>query len=128
MPGKKSGRKKVYVSSAFGGKSENIDLAFKYLAHASIQRGASTYASHVIYPKFCNDFIPEQRALGMEMGLDFLAECDEYWAYFPSDFTTWSNGMIVEREYAISLGMPIKLFYTDQNGEIYGPYDYTPDN
>ena len=112
----------VYISSAFGGKDENVKLAYKYMRHASVCMGASVYASHVLYPAFCNDFVPEERKLGMQMGLDFLEVCDEYWAYFPGAEQVWSKGMIEEREYAIQHGKPIKMFFHGDSDSTSGPY------
>ena len=62
-------------------------------------------APHVYFTQFLNDNKPNERSLGMDMGLALLDMCEELWA-FGIDHP--SEGMKAELEYAKANGITIR--------------------
>lgn len=62
-------------------------------------------APHVYCTQFLNDMNPDERAVGMEMGIALLDMCDELWAY---GMENPSEGMQREIEYATEHGITIR--------------------
>lgn len=63
--------RRVIVESPFAG---DIKLHLEYVRLACkdcVQRGEVPFASHMFFPQFLDDNVPEQRKLGIEMGYDF---------------------------------------------------------
>lgn len=96
--------KLVYVASPFAGNIEkNTDYA-KQACRIVMEQGHAFFAPHLLYPSILNDKAPEERKLGMEMGLTVLSRCDEMWAFGDQI----SAGMRVEMEKATELGIPVR--------------------
>lgn len=62
-------------------------------------------APHVYFTQFLNDNKPNERSLGMEMGLALLDMCEELWAF---GIDNPSEGMKAELEYAKAHGITIR--------------------
>lgn len=96
---------KVFICSAFRGNvEENIRKAKEYCRWAAVENGAIPIAPHLLFPQFLDDNDPEQRKLGIEMGLELLAECKRLF-YF-GDIVT--EGMSKEITRAYVLGIPVE--------------------
>ena len=67
--------------------------------------GCTPVAVHLMYPRFLDDCIPEERELGTRMGLRVLTACDELWLCGERV----SAGMQAEKEKAEKLGIPIRV-------------------
>ena len=60
---------------------------------------------HLYFTQFLNDHRPNERSLGMKMGLELLDMCEELWAF---GIDNPSEGMKAELEYAKANGIPIR--------------------
>lgn len=55
---------------------------------------------HLLFPQFLKDEDPEERKLGIKLGLEQLAMCDELWIFGEE----------------ISEGMSQEIFYAEEKG------------
>ncbi|TCL37223.1 hypothetical protein EV210_10690 [Anaerospora hongkongensis] len=96
----------VYVCSPLRGDIEtNIRRAYGYCRFV-IQQGALPLAPHAIFTAFLDDTIPEERQLGMSLGIELLKRSDELWV-FGKRIT---EGMRAEIEVAIERNIPVQYF------------------
>jgi len=108
--------KKIYVVSPYAGDVEkNVANALGYCKYV-MGFGYMPLASHLYFTQMTDDNIPEERTLGLNMGLDLLAMCDEAWVFYDNYI---SSGMAGEIAKSKELGIPIKYFLTKE-GEIVG--------
>jgi len=106
---------RIYVCSPFAGDTQgNIEKARRYCTFA-VRRGYIPYASHLFFPQFMPDDDPEQRKLGLFMGLVYLDGCRECWVFGD----TISSGMSAEIERARKRGIVLRYF-TEQCEEVSG--------
>lgn len=102
LPYKPNEGRMVYVASAMRGDIEgNLKKAAAY-CHAAAEAGAVPIAPHLYFSGYLDDRIPEERIVGMEMGLHILKRCDELWV-----FGEPTEGMREEIKLAKSLNIPI---------------------
>jgi len=95
--------KKIYICSPLAGDvAGNIERARGY-CRAAADSGVLPLAPHIYCIQFLDDAIPDERELGMEMGLELLGLCDEVWVHG----STISTGMAWEIALAGELGIPI---------------------
>lgn len=81
----------VVLESPYAGEVE-ANLAYaRRAAFDCAQRGEATQASHLYYTQFLNDAVPEQRRLGISLGLAWVRVAD--YSVFYTD-RGWSNGML----------------------------------
>jgi len=100
-------KKLVYVCSPLRGDIEgNIKRANEYCKSAC-EEGVVALAPHTIFTQFLNDLVPEERTMGLNLGLDLLKRCDELWVYGERI----SEGMHGEIKLATEMGM--KILYKD---------------
>ena len=96
--------KLIYVASPYAGDIEkNVKFA-KDAGRFVMSSGHAFFAPHLLYPAILDDDVPEERALGMEMGTAVLRKCDELWAFGERV----SPGMEAEIAEATRLGIPVK--------------------
>ncbi len=96
----------IYICSPLrGGIKRNIKRAIGY-SRFVYSKGGVPLAPHVIFTTFLDDEIPEERAAGMEMGLELLRVCDELWVFGERI----SEGMAGEIKRTKSLGLTVKRF------------------
>ena len=108
---KKVSSMKVFICSPFSGDTEvNICNARMYARKVALL-GHLPFAPHLLFPQFLDDGIPEERQLGLRLGLLQMAECDELWVFGHEI----SAGMSVEIEKAKKTGIPIRLFDKQAN-------------
>ncbi len=73
--------KKVFVCSPYSGDIEgNTARAIKY-CQAEIAAGNIPFAPHLIFPRMLDENKPEDRELGIRMGLEMMRCCDELHVY-----------------------------------------------
>lgn len=95
--------KLVYIASPLRGDYEkNIRQASEYCKKAC-SLGVLAFAPHLYFTQFYNDTIPEEREIGLDMGLAMLEKCEELWVMG----TYVSQGMRGEITHAQNLGIPI---------------------
>ena len=100
-------KKLVYICSPLRGDVlTNLANAAKYCREVVEQwPDVIPIAPHIYFTQFLNDHIPNERSLGMEMGLALLDMCDELWAY---GIDNPSEGMRAELDYATEHGIEIR--------------------
>lgn len=87
-------------------KASNIALAKK--AGKKIAKDcAIPIIPHLYFTQLLDDETPEEREIGMELGLDMLSISDELWVV-TDDLI--SDGMMAEIEVAAILDIPIRMF------------------
>ena len=89
---------------------KNVTAARKYSRFA-VDSGFIPIAPHLLFPQFLNDNDPEQRILGITLGVEQMKVCDEIWIFGGRI----SNGMAFELEQAKELGIPARLYDDDGN-------------
>jgi len=93
----------VYVESPFAGDLSRNASYLRFVIRDSIKRGEAPFASHGFYTQFLDDKIPEQRALGIELGECFRLKCSL--TAFYVDFG-WSKGMLEGLRTCQQKGLP----------------------
>ena len=69
----------VYIASPLSGDVErNLEFARKACRYA-IEQDVAPFAPHLLYTQMLDDSSPAERQLGVEMGNQMLALCDELW-------------------------------------------------
>jgi hypothetical protein len=87
--------KLVIIESPYAGEIErNVAYARAALYHSALC-GEAPLASHLLYPQILDDGQPDERALGIAMGLAWRRRCD--YAVFYTDLG-WSPGMKAAKE------------------------------
>ena len=81
---------------------QNLELANLACRYA-VQHGCNPMAPHLLIPGFLDDTDPEEREIGIQLGLDWLMDCDELWVIGERV----SDGMRQEIDAARELGIPV---------------------
>lgn len=98
--------KRVVLESPFAGeRTLNIAYAFDCMLDCH-KRGETPLASHLLYPQYLNDDLPEQRKLGIDAGLAWLPVCDLQAFYTDRG---WSLGMIDALRRGRLIGKPFAI-------------------
>lgn len=94
----------VYIASPYAGDTEsNIEFA-KAACRLAMEEGNIPVAAHLLYPQMLDDTVPEQRELGIRMGLKLLGACSELWLCG----SRISSGMQEELKEAWRQGIPVR--------------------
>lgn len=101
---------KAFICSPYRGDvEENVRKAREYCRWAAMEHGVipavrlrNAARMHLLFPQFLDDSDPAQRELGIDMGLELLADCKRL--YYFSDKIT--EGMAKEMNRAHALGIP----------------------
>lgn len=96
--------KLIYVASPYAGDIEKNVAFAKEASRFVMNSGHAFFAPHLLYPAILDDGVPEERALGMEMGTAVLSKCDELWVFGERV----SAGMQAEIAEAQRLGIPVR--------------------
>lgn len=99
--------KKVFICSPYANNeyhtvAENIAIA-QTVCRVALLQGYAPYAPHLYLPNILDDENPHERKHGLQIGLQFLKECDELWAV--GGFM--SSGMQEEIEFARENGIRV---------------------
>ena len=98
----------IFVCSPYHGDVEvNVRRTERYCRFVYEQHGVP-FAPHLMYLRFMDDNDPEERRVGLMMGIEVLAHCDELWA-----FGEPTAGMALEISAAIGQGKPVRKFSPD---------------
>ena len=96
----------VYICSPLRGDIQrNLRKAAGYCLFA-VEQGGLPLAPHLMFTRFLDDGIPEERQMGMVLGLELLKHSDELWVFGEKI----SEGMQVEIKAAVDLGIPVLNF------------------
>ena len=114
---------KVFICSPFRGIGNTEETMQKdYRRNIAVTKAACRYATeqgcvpycpHLYFPRFLMDEDPQEREIGMIMGLSWLARCDELWVIG----RRISEGMEREIAKAKEWNMPIKHFVFKRSPE-----------
>lgn len=103
--------KLIYIASPLAGDiAGNTKRALDYCRIAAKQ-DVVPIAPHTIFTQFLDDCDPEQRRIGMKMGVALLKRCEELWVF--GDVI--SAGMRSEITVAVKHGIPVRYFDTNGN-------------
>ena len=80
----------------------NLELASLACRYA-VQHGCNPMAPHLLIPAFLDDTDAEERKVGIELGIDWLMNCDELWVIGERI----SEGMQNEIDMALDLDIPV---------------------
>ena len=115
--------KRVFICSPFRGTGRNeTEKAVSYRENAKLAKkacffavlsGCIPYAPHLYYPRFLMDSDPEEREVGMLMGLAWLGQCSEIWIIG----RIVSAGMAREIRKAKEWGIPVKHYVEERTTE-----------
>ncbi|MEL7635421.1 MAG: DUF4406 domain-containing protein [Sporomusa sphaeroides] len=96
----------MYVCSPLRGDIEtNVRRAHGYCRFV-IHQGALPLAPHAIFTAFLDDTIPQERQLGMALGMELLKRSDELWVFGKRI----SEGMLAEIEAATACSLQVHYF------------------
>ena len=102
--------RKVFICSPYRGDVEsNVEKA-KGHARFAAHCGYCPVVPHLMFPQFLDDSNPEERILGITLGVELMKICDEVWIFG----STISNGMAYELEHARKFGIPIRVYSDDK--------------
>lgn len=97
----------VYIASRVSGEIErNMALAKVYCLYA-MSKNVVPVVPHLMLEGVLDDNDPEERTLGITVGLELLRKCDEIWAF--TDERGISEGMANEISLADQLKIPIRF-------------------
>lgn len=99
--------KKIFLCSPYKGDIYNRHLVEQACAYVA-SRGDIPIAPHAYFTHFLRDDDPEQRELGLKLGIHLLGLCSEMWV-IGQELTP---GMKVEIEYASKQPLPRIEFKT----------------
>jgi hypothetical protein len=102
-------KKIVFICSPFAGDLELNTIRARRYGRFAVTKNVVPIIPHLMYPQFLEENDPEERKLGMEMGLELLRKCQELWAFG----NQLSTGMAVEVKKAKQWKIPIRYFTTD---------------
>lgn len=106
------------VESPFAGDSErNIQYARLCCRH-TYDRGEHPFASHLLYPRFMNDNLPDERRDGIAFGYFFWQLADKIAFY--TDYG-WSNGMMGSLKIAVAGNRPVFIRSVELRGNVRTP-------
>lgn len=94
----------ILESPYAGNRKTNLSYAYRAMLD-SISREEAPLASHLLYPQFLDDNAVDQRILGMEAGLAWVARADATVVY--TDLGV-SPGMAIGINRALNLGKPVE--------------------
>ena len=112
--------KMFYIASPLGAKGkdakekikENMKNAKRYAKEITELTGVKTIAPHSFLPEYLDDTIPEQRALGLHLGIEILKACDAIVVCGERI----SPGMEAEIKLAQKENKPVYCYYEDLDG------------
>lgn len=102
-------RKKVFICSPFRGEMEGNARKAAAYSRMACEEGHLPIAPHLLFPQFLNEGIEEERRLGIAMGMELLALCDEVWVFGEA-----TEGMAAEIAHATAQGK--KIIFRETEG------------
>lgn len=103
---KEKRQKIVFICSPFAGDVEGNTLRARRYGRFAVSQKAIPIIPHLMYPQFLEEEDPDERKLGLEMGLVLLTKCQELWVFG----NHLSSGMALEVKKAKERGIRIRYF------------------
>ncbi len=103
---------KAYICSPYKGDTEtNIVNAIRYCKFA-VEQGFMPVCPHIYFTRFLDDSIPDERELGLALGIKLLRGCSQIWIFAESlcGGDKISEGMRREILAAKKYGIKIRKF------------------
>lgn len=89
--------KLVYICSPYSGDVEENVKRAQNMCQKAIDAGGNPLAPHLYYPQFLNDDCPDERELGLNLGIQLIKKCDVvYVAVTEKGLTAGMKAEIVE--------------------------------
>ena len=99
-------KKVVFICSPFKDDIEVNTARAKRYGRFAVTKKVVPIIPHLMYPRFLNEDSPDERAMGLEMGLVLLSNCHEIWVFG----NRISRGMEIEIETAKEIKIPIRYY------------------
>lgn len=99
-------KKVVFICSPFKDDIEVNTARAKRYGRFAVTNKVVPIIPHLMYPRFLNEDSPDERAMGLEMGLVLLSNCHEIWVFG----NRISRGMEIEIEKAKEIKIPIRYY------------------
>ena len=106
---KKQKKKIVFICSPFAGDIEGNLIRARRFGRFAVTQKVVPIIPHLMYPQFLEENDPEERQLGIDMGLVLLSRCHELWVFG----RRISSGMSMEIARAKRWKVPIRYFTTE---------------
>ncbi len=103
---KEKRQKIVFICSPFAGDVGGNTMRARRYGRFAVSQKAIPIIPHLMYPQFLEEADPDERKLGLEMGLVLLTKCHELWVFG----NHLSSGMAVEVKRAKERGIRIRYF------------------
>ena len=103
---------RVFICSPYRGDVEQNIRNAKAFSRQAALGGYSPVVPHLLFPQFLNEDDLEERQVGIQLGLEQLAVCDEIWIFRH----TISDGMKIEIQKATELN--IRIVYKSQDDSV----------
>lgn len=103
---KKQKKKIVFICSPFAGDIDGNTRRARRFGRFAVTEKAVPIIPHLMYPQFLEEDDPEERQMGIDMGLVLLSKCHELWVFG----NKISSGMSVEIARAKRRNIPIRYF------------------
>lgn len=115
--------KKIYVASPYAGDIEKNTEFAKDACRFALEQGHAFFCPHLLYPNVLDEHNPNERQLGLDMGIAMLESCDELWCF--GDCI--SHGMMMEISEAEKLNIPTRrVMECEQGFQIGAPKNQAP--
>jgi len=101
-------KKLVFICSPFAGDIETNSRRARRYGRYAVTEKVVPIIPHLMYPQFLEEGDPEERKLGIDMGLILLSRCHELWVFGDRI----STGMSIEIARAKRWNIPIRYFTT----------------
>lgn len=115
--------KKIYVASPYAGEIEKNTEFAKDACRFVLEQGHAFFCPHLLYPNVLDEHNPNERQLGLDMGIAMLESCDELWCFGDRI----SHGMMMEISEAEKLNIPTRrAMECEQGFQIGEPKNQAP--
>jgi len=94
----------VFICSPYKGDIEVNTSRAKRYGRFAVTKKQVPIIPHLMYPRFLDEDNPDERAMGLEMGLILLSKCQEVWVFG----SRISKGMEIEK--AKDMNIPIRYY------------------
>jgi hypothetical protein len=101
-------KKLVFICSPYAGDIEINTMRAKRYGRFAVIENAIPVIPHLMYPQFLEEDDPDERRLGIEMGLVLMSKCEEVWVFG----NRISSGMGIEIKKARKWNKKIRFFTT----------------
>lgn len=99
-------KKIVFICSPFKDDIPVNTARAKRYGRFAVTKKQVPIVPHLMYPRFLDEDNPDERTIGLEMGLVLLSKCHEIWVFGDRI----SKGMEIEIEKAKEMKIPIRYF------------------